>query len=292
MKVCTRCHLELPIDQFVVTNKAAGYRRSHCRKCDAVRVRAYYASNAAYRTKQLAASSARSKANPRSPEYIRRAMLKHKYDLTPEQFAQLLAMQEGKCALCGATEHGRVRGAGHNWLPDSWPVDHDHNTGHVRGLLCHPCNAQLGGYETIIERIGEATLLEYLTRPSPVLDLPALPPSEPAPEYRFVAELPPRYTPIPECSVDGCNTPMHAGGLCFKHYTRQRRNGTPGPAEDLPHAGGTLTADDVRAIRAAPAEWGIGTKLAAQYGVTVSMISKIRKGTARQDVPQENACPT
>ena len=111
----------------------------------------------------------------------------------------------------------------------------------------------------------------------PVASLP-----EPAPAPRFVAELPPRYT-RGQCTV--CGADQHAGGLCFKHYMRQRRNGDPGPAESL--SKGVLTAADVRAIRATPAEWGVSTKLASRYGVTVSMISKIRKGTARSDVTEE-----
>ena len=287
LKVCLKCHLELPVSKFPVVDKASGRRRAHCNDCESARVRAYYAANSEYRVRARANSVKQAKTNPaRRAAYGRKTMLKTKYGLTPEQFGQLLAAQGGKCALCGTSQHGRKQGSGHKWLEESWPVDHDHQAGHVRGLLCHPCNVQLGGYEVLLEKVGEAKLLDYLTRPSPVLALP-VPPPEPEPEYRFVAELPPRYT-RGTCTV--CGADQHAGGLCFKHYMRQRRNGDAGPVESIPK--GVLTADDVRAIRAAPAEWGAGTKLAAQYGVTVSMVSKIRKGTARQDVPQENACPT
>src|SRR5580704_4540261 len=101
LKVCSKCHLELPIAMFAVTNQIKGWRRGFCKTCDSVRVRAYYASNAAYRAKQNANSSARAKTNPATPEYVRKAMLKRRYGLTPEQFDQLLAAQDGKCALCG-----------------------------------------------------------------------------------------------------------------------------------------------------------------------------------------------
>jgi hypothetical protein len=40
----------------------------------------------------------------------------------PEKRARLMAMQDGRCAMCGA--------------PDPQIGDHDHNTGFLRGLLC------------------------------------------------------------------------------------------------------------------------------------------------------------
>ena len=47
--------------------------------------------------------------------------------------------QDGKCAICHNPEtrkiHGRVT---------DLAVDHDHETGVVRGLLCHRCNFILG----------------------------------------------------------------------------------------------------------------------------------------------------
>lgn len=291
-KVCNKCHLELPLSSFTISNKAKGWRLGACKKCASARVRAIYASNPDYRTKQKANSVGWAKINPeKAAVHRRKGELKRRFGLTPEQFAQLLASQGEACALCGATEHGHNHNNGRQprlsgGFDSNWPVDHCHVDGRVRGLLCHTCNTQLGGYETLIERIGEAMLLDYLTRPSPVLALPVAPVLvDVRTTARFVAELPPRYT-RGQCTV--CGEDQHAGGLCFMHYMRaRRRNGDAGPAEKLMK--GTLTADDVRAIRAAPMEWGVNTKLAAQYEVTVSMISKIRKGTARADVPQESA---
>lgn len=294
LKVCNKCHLELPLSSFTVTNKAKGWLLGSCKSCAAARVRAYYAANPDYRAKTKANAAKQAKANPERHAYrARKAKLKADYNLTLEQFDQLLEGQKGCCALCGADHHG-VTGASNRyngtkkWLSGSWRVDHDHGDGHVRGLLCHACNTNLGGYEVLLEKVGEAKLLEYLTRPSPVLALP-VPPQvvDVRATARFVAELPPRYT-RGQCSVEGCGLDQHAGNLCFKHYMRaRRRGGNVGPAENLPK--GTLSAEDVRAIRAASAERGVGTRLAAQYGVTVSMISKIRKGTARADVTEEAA---
>ena len=292
LKACNKCHLELPLSSFTITNHAKGWRLGRCKACASARVRAYYAANEGYRAKSKANSTKQAKANPvRAAVWRRRADLKRKYGLTPDQFDQLFEVQGRKCALCGATEHGRAYGNGRarQLLPGdapNWPVDHCHTNGHVRGLICFTCNTRLGAYEALLQDVGETALLDYLTRPSPVLALPVVPSVELPPDIRatarFVAELPPRYT-RGQCTVEGCGLDQHAGNLCFKHYMRaRRRGGDVGPAENLPK--GVLTADDVRAIRAASTEWGTNTKLAAQYGVTASMISKIRKGTARTDV--------
>ena len=61
-----------------------------------------------------------------------------------EQFTQadydrLLVKQEGLCAVCRQKETRRIRGK-----VIRLSVDHDHDTGRVRGLLCGSCNVALG----------------------------------------------------------------------------------------------------------------------------------------------------
>jgi Recombination endonuclease VII len=62
-----------------------------------------------------------------------------RYKLTLCDYAHLLAQQGGVCAICGLPET-RTR----NGTVDQLSVDHDHQTGHVRGLLCNRCNRVLG----------------------------------------------------------------------------------------------------------------------------------------------------
>lgn len=52
--------------------------------------------------------------------------------ILPDQTPRLLAAQGGRCAVCLA-----ARGPGKR---SDMLVDHDHTTGRVRGLVCHPCN--------------------------------------------------------------------------------------------------------------------------------------------------------
>lgn len=59
-----------------------------------------------------------------------------KYGLTAAGFRKLLAEQGGGCAICGATAANANGGR--------LVVDHDHETGKVRGLLCGGCNTGIG----------------------------------------------------------------------------------------------------------------------------------------------------
>ena len=56
---------------------------------------------------------------------------------TKNDYDDLSALQNGVCAICG----------GENENGKSLSIDHDHETGKVRGLLCHRCNLWLGVYE-------------------------------------------------------------------------------------------------------------------------------------------------
>jgi Recombination endonuclease VII len=65
----------------------------------------------------------------------RRWWLKSQYGLTEDDYNKLLEEQNFSCALCRkhlSTQKRRLC------------VDHDHETGKVRGLLCARCNGALG----------------------------------------------------------------------------------------------------------------------------------------------------
>ena len=58
------------------------------------------------------------------------------YGISTEDYNSMLDDQSGTCAICSSTETGRN---------DTWfCIDHDHDTGQVRGLLCNNCNRALG----------------------------------------------------------------------------------------------------------------------------------------------------
>ncbi len=55
--------------------------------------------------------------------------------MTVEQYDEMFEKQGGRCAICRSDEPGWSKG---------WHVDHCHQKGHVRGVLCHKCNLMIG----------------------------------------------------------------------------------------------------------------------------------------------------
>src|ERR1035437_9311948 len=79
--------------------------------------------------------------NPqRAAEINRKARLKYRYGITSEQYTELLALQNGTCAICNAATPGVKR-------QRNFTVDHNHATKQVRGLLCYRCNTIVGWFE-------------------------------------------------------------------------------------------------------------------------------------------------
>ena len=72
----------------------------------------------------------------RKPREAKHSEIKYKYGITIDQYNKKLFEQGNCCAICGTDKPG----GGHENLY----VDHDHNTGKVRGLLCRNCNLMLG----------------------------------------------------------------------------------------------------------------------------------------------------
>ena len=69
--------------------------------------------------------------------------LKYKFGITLEDFDRMVESQNGLCAICEGKNvkiNGRIV---------SLAVDHNHETGKVRGLLCNGCNTSLGRFKTI-----------------------------------------------------------------------------------------------------------------------------------------------
>ena len=72
----------------------------------------------------------RSKRKPETPEQKRDYQLRTRYGITLAQYEQMYEEQRGECYICSKS--------------NKLFVDHCHETGQVRGLLCHHCNLVLG----------------------------------------------------------------------------------------------------------------------------------------------------
>lgn len=73
-----------------------------------------------------------------------------KYNLTLDQFNDMIQNQNGKCGICNKE------------LGDRFCIDHCHSTGAVRGLLCHSCNSGIGLLGDTSSAVQKA--LDYLKK--------------------------------------------------------------------------------------------------------------------------------
>src|SRR5271157_999939 len=63
-------------------------------------------------------------------------------NITLEFFNKVFGWQYHKCAICGTTDPGLIKGG-----KPGWHADHNHETGKFRGILCQNCNKGLGHFQ-------------------------------------------------------------------------------------------------------------------------------------------------
>lgn len=96
-------------------------------------------------------------------EYDREKNLWTYFGMTSDEYEAILKLQGGVCAICGMREKATDHFSGQ---PRPLAVDHNHQTGTVRGLLCFKCNAGIGMFNEdhrILVRASEY-LLKYSGR--------------------------------------------------------------------------------------------------------------------------------
>jgi len=107
---CSVCKTVKPIVEFY------NPRQSACKECEKAKKRAAYKAS-----------------NGNGREMVYEVNLRRRYGITLAEYKAMVAAQDGCCAICGERPEARMH------------VDHDHDTGMIRQLLCPPCNAALGG---------------------------------------------------------------------------------------------------------------------------------------------------
>lgn len=123
MKFCPSCKTDTPISEFW---KQKGPRAAkdglqcYCKACQKAKI-------GAWRIKNVEGQR----------RIQRKGKLWDTYGLTLEEYDLIFKSQEGRCAIClrkggGTSKHAHL------------DVDHDHQTGKIRGLLCGKCNRLLG----------------------------------------------------------------------------------------------------------------------------------------------------
>lgn len=133
---CSKCGDPKAPEQFFVRSDRPRGRSSKCKACtgnSTIQVREW-------RTK-----------NPEAAAANRQRSRVKVYDMSIEEYNALLYKQGHACAICRKTEPG---GKGR------WHIDHSHQTGKVRGLLCAMCNVGLGNFYDDAALLGGA--IKYL----------------------------------------------------------------------------------------------------------------------------------
>lgn len=74
-------------------------------------------------------------ASKKNPTRRKTAQLRRDYNITYDDYNNMLLKQNYSCAICGTHQDN---------LRQKLCIDHNHATGKIRSLLCHGCNLILG----------------------------------------------------------------------------------------------------------------------------------------------------
>lgn len=116
---CNVCKRYKTLENFELRSDSGKYRRV-CKKCSSIRKQIWYLENkVGLKTRAIA----------------------KKYGITRSDYDLLINEHKNLCAICVRPEtspDGRTKKV------KSLSIDHNHDTGQVRGLLCWRCNAMIG----------------------------------------------------------------------------------------------------------------------------------------------------
>jgi Autographiviridae endonuclease VII len=125
MKKCSACGVEKDNSEFHKNPGSRDGLNSSCKSCKSAYNR-WLAKNPV---------EIRKYKNGKLKKRTIRTDVCKKYGITSDNYDELLESQNGVCAICGGHPKGKKR---------RLCIDHDHNTGKIRGLLCNECNVALG----------------------------------------------------------------------------------------------------------------------------------------------------
>lgn len=140
-KTCTKCSRTLPLAEFHNNKTCRDGKRHQCKHCVGAANREWQARN----PEHAKACWKRSAKKQYTGEKRLLRKLKE-YGITPEQFENMQAFGGHKCHICGNPF-------------DLYPyIDHCHESGAVRGILCFRCNTAIGSLRdnpTLIRRAAD-----------------------------------------------------------------------------------------------------------------------------------------
>jgi len=160
MLICSKCSTSLHESNFYVRKN--GNLHKECKECYKIRIREYRKNNLEYvREKEKSYRKSdpekyKERDRKRSPARKlerREYHLKRLYNISLNEYYEILTVQNGGCAICGK-EKSKSK--------DFLCVDHDHKNGEIRGILCDNCNRGLGLFDDNAELLMNA--FNYLNK--------------------------------------------------------------------------------------------------------------------------------
>lgn len=137
MRHCKKCNTDKSLDQFSPDKRKKEGRAYTCRECNNTR------NKSIRQTKGF--------------NFRKNRWLETEYGITLNEYNKMFLDQKGNCKICNKHQSEFKRALN---------VDHCHNTGKIRGLLCDKCNRALGWFDDNIESLERA--IKYLKpMPSP-----------------------------------------------------------------------------------------------------------------------------
>lgn len=156
-KRCGRCGTEKSLDEFGNDRSRTDGKFPYCKVCNNEASREWKRQHRARSPEE--AEERRLAANERARIMREHDLNRHdkqllkRYGADLGTFDLLMVLQNGRCAICGALP-GEVDGARRLHL------DHNHETGKIRGLLCMLCNQGLGRFRDDVSLLQAA--IDYL----------------------------------------------------------------------------------------------------------------------------------
>lgn len=115
-KFCYDCKQVKGIEHFTINRSSKDNLDHFCRACKKIRHHNWA-------------------SNPATWPMRKAIWAKSKYGIEPQEYKRMVESQKGACAICSEQMGERPH------------IDHDHETGFVRELLCSGCNSRLSGLE-------------------------------------------------------------------------------------------------------------------------------------------------
>jgi hypothetical protein len=165
---CRDCHRQFPVSESVKDSSRARGIMERCKECDkdrkksyrdspetgpAQRVKVRDANRALRRDRKAAGMSWHDSLTDEQLEGARAKQRKRAREArwtaigaTSEWYAAQFEKQGGKCAICGTSEPWRGL-KGMSAADEYFCIDHDHETGELRELLCKGCNTGIGALQ-------------------------------------------------------------------------------------------------------------------------------------------------